>query len=237
MVGSNNRKGRRQRRISHESASEPEPNESDFDNRRRSSLRSSRRLRLHSDGSSDDDRAGTRKKKKKSSMTVTEEEITECMVTMAQRKAMEAVNKLKTDTVLGHSNDLNRFGDSNLNEKILPGKKTERDVAQGVPMDSLSVKAGKKRQRERMMSDKDRGKAKVSKGHLAKQHLRRPIQIASTTFLASSSSPAFPHCTTPPSTSHFRPPPSILDGQSPPIPQPLSPHTHHVVPPDRKSVV
>ncbi|OMO54473.1 hypothetical protein COLO4_36480 [Corchorus olitorius] len=43
------------------------------------------------------------------------------------------------------------FGDSNLNQTLFVWrKKIERDVSQGVPLDAFSVKAEKKRQRERM---------------------------------------------------------------------------------------
>ncbi|KAJ1382234.1 Cactin, central domain [Sesbania bispinosa] len=72
------------------------------------------------------------------------------MAKKAQRKAMKVAKKLKTNTVSGYSNDSNPFGDSNLNEKFVWRKKIERDVSQGVPIDSFSVKAEKKRQRERM---------------------------------------------------------------------------------------
>ncbi|KAE8717035.1 Cactin [Hibiscus syriacus] len=63
---------------------------------------------------------------------------------------MSAAKKLKAQTVSGYSNDSNPFGDSNLNEKFVWRKKIERDVAQGVPLDAFSVKAEKKRQKERM---------------------------------------------------------------------------------------
>ncbi|KAJ1378326.1 Cactin, central domain [Sesbania bispinosa] len=143
MGRSSSRKERRRSRRSDESASDSESYESDSDNRRRSS----RRSRRDSDDSSDDDRDG---RKKKSSRTVTEEEIAQYMAKKAQRKAMKVAKKLKTNTVSGYSNDSNPFGDSNLNEKFVWRKKIERDVSQGVPIDSFSVKAEKKRQRERM---------------------------------------------------------------------------------------
>ncbi|KAK7337157.1 hypothetical protein VNO77_17718 [Canavalia gladiata] len=144
-MGSNSRKGRRRRR-SDESASES-PSESESEKRRRSSRGSSRRSQRDSDSSGDDDRSG---KKRKSSRTITEEEIAQYMAQKAQRKAAKVAKKLKTNTVSGYSNDSNPFGDSNLNEKFVWRKKIERDVAQGVSIDTFSVKAEKERQRERM---------------------------------------------------------------------------------------
>ncbi|KAK7267846.1 hypothetical protein RIF29_20525 [Crotalaria pallida] len=100
------------------------------------------------DDSDSDDRGG--KRKKKSSREITEEEIAQYLAKKAQRKASKVAKKLKTRTVSGYSNDSNPFGDSNLNEKFVWRKKIERDVTQGVPIDEFSVKAEKKRQRERM---------------------------------------------------------------------------------------
>nr|KYP70967.1 Uncharacterized protein C19orf29 isogeny [Cajanus cajan] len=124
----------RRRRKSHDSDSD---SDSDSDRRHGSSPRRSRR---DSDGD----------KKKKSSRTITDEEITQYMAKKAQSKAMKVAKKLKTSTVSGYSNDSNPFGDSNLNEKFVWRKKIERDVSQGVSIDTFSVKAEKNRQRERM---------------------------------------------------------------------------------------
>ncbi|CAN1353600.1 CTN [Linum perenne] len=77
-------------------------------------------------------------------------EIAAYMANKAQRKAMKVAKKLKGQTVSGYSNDSNPFGDSNLNEKFVWRKKIEKDVHQGVSLDEFSVKAEKKRQRERM---------------------------------------------------------------------------------------
>ncbi|CAI8614734.1 unnamed protein product [Vicia faba] len=138
MAGGSSRKSRRRRR-SDDSASE-----SDSDNRRRTS----RRTRRDSDDSSEeDDRSG---RKKKSSRTITEEEISQYMAKKAHRKATKVAKILKTNTVSGYSNDSNPFGDSNLNEKFVWRKKIERDVTQGVSIESFSVKAEKKRQVDRM---------------------------------------------------------------------------------------
>ncbi|CAJ1890017.1 unnamed protein product [Sphenostylis stenocarpa] len=126
----------RRRRRSDESQSES-TSDSDSDRRHRSS---SRRSRHDSDGD----------RKKKSSRNITEEEITQYMAKKAQTKAMKVAKKLKTSTVSGYSNDSNPFGDSNLNEKFVWRKKIERDVSQGVSIETFSVKAEKKRQRERM---------------------------------------------------------------------------------------
>ncbi|CAN1854358.1 CTN [Linum perenne] len=89
-------------------------------------------------------------KKKKSSRKISDNDIAEYMAKKAQRKAMKVAKKLKGQTVSGYSNDSNPFGDSNLNEKFVWRKKIEKDVYQGVPLDEFSVKAEKKRQKERM---------------------------------------------------------------------------------------
>ncbi|EOY17343.1 Cactus-binding domain, C-terminal, Cactin, central region [Theobroma cacao] len=140
------------------------------DRSRRSKSKSSRyrhtRSRSRRDRGSDDDFSGDdsdesdrcRSKKKRSSKNITEEEVAEYMAKKAQKKALIAAKKLKAQTVLGYSNDSNPFGDSNLNEKqgfffpklFVWRKKIEQDVAQGVPSDTFSVKAEKKRQKERM---------------------------------------------------------------------------------------
>ncbi|KAK8563488.1 hypothetical protein V6N12_035634 [Hibiscus sabdariffa] len=113
----------------------------------------SRRGRNSNDESSGEDSDGIARdssKRKRSSRNITEEEIAEYMAKKAQKKAMRAAKKLKAQTVSGYSNDSNPFGDSNLNEKFVWRKKIERDVSQGVPLDAFSVKAEKKRQKERM---------------------------------------------------------------------------------------
>ncbi|XP_062166684.1 splicing factor Cactin [Alnus glutinosa] len=119
---------------------------------RRRSRRSTSRNRDSDDGDSydsDDDR-GRSKQKKGSSRNITEEQINEYMAKKAKKKAIQVAKKLKEQTVSGYSNDSNPFGDSNLNEKFVWGKKIERDVAQGVPLDMFSAKSEKRRQRERM---------------------------------------------------------------------------------------
>ncbi|GMJ02942.1 CACTIN [Hibiscus trionum] len=113
----------------------------------------SRRGRNSSDEYSGEDSNGSARgssKRKRSSRNITEEEIAEYMAKKAQKKAMRAAKKLKSQSVSGYSNDSNPFGDSNLNEKFVWRKKIERDVSQGVPLDAFSVKAEKKRQKERM---------------------------------------------------------------------------------------
>ncbi|KAL0310118.1 UNVERIFIED_CONTAM: Cactin [Sesamum radiatum] len=104
----------------------------------------SRRSRRSSD--SDSDEPSKRKSKRK----ITEDDIAEYMAKKAHKKAMKVAKKLKSQIVSGYSNDSNPFGDSNLNEKFVWRKKIERDVTQGVPLDEFSIKAEKKRQRERM---------------------------------------------------------------------------------------
>ncbi|KAL5545984.1 hypothetical protein UlMin_005671 [Ulmus minor] len=116
----------------------------------RSKSRSRRSRHRSSDNDSSESDGGGHKKKKKSSNAVTEEVITEYMAKKAQKKAMSVAKKLKSQKVSGYSNDSNPFGDSNLNEKFVWRKKIERDVTQGVPLDEFSMKAEKKRQKERM---------------------------------------------------------------------------------------
>uniref|UniRef100_A0A9I9CW45 Splicing factor Cactin n=1 Tax=Cucumis melo TaxID=3656 RepID=A0A9I9CW45_CUCME len=121
-------------------------------NSHRSRRRSSSRGRDSGDDSSNDsyDSDDGGRKKSKSLRKVTEEEISEYLAKKAQKKALRVAKKLKSQTVSGYSNDSNPFGDSNLNEKFVWRKKIERDVTQGVSLDAFSVKAEKKRQRERM---------------------------------------------------------------------------------------
>ncbi|XVE61589.1 hypothetical protein DITRI_Ditri06bG0052700 [Diplodiscus trichospermus] len=167
------RSSRSKRRSDDDAASEPDSDESDSrdsspdrssrrrskDRSHRSRSKSSRHSRSRSrcqrdseDDSSGDDSEGSDRgrSKKRSSRNITEEEIAEYMAKKAQKKAMRAAKKLKAATVSGYSNDSNPFGDSNLNEKFVWRKKIERDVTQGVPLDMFSVKAEKKRQKERM---------------------------------------------------------------------------------------
>ncbi|GKV10194.1 hypothetical protein SLEP1_g21599 [Rubroshorea leprosula] len=109
--------------------------------------RSTRRSDKESDYS-DEERRGS--SKNRSSRRITEEEITEYLAKKAQKKATRVAKKLKAQTVSGYSNDSNPFGDSNLNEKFVWRKKIERDVSQGVPLDEFSIKAEKRKQKERM---------------------------------------------------------------------------------------
>ncbi|KAJ0954434.1 putative cactin, central domain-containing protein [Helianthus annuus] len=130
--------------------------DSDSSPRRRRSGKSSQRSRSRRRDSdtedsvddSDDDRK--QKKSRSSSKKISEEEIAEYLAKKAQKKAMKVAKKLKSQNVYGYANDSNPFGDSNLNEKFVWRKKIERDVTQGAPLDMFSVKAEKKRQKERM---------------------------------------------------------------------------------------
>ncbi|KAI3746280.1 hypothetical protein L6452_08706 [Arctium lappa] len=122
-------------------------------NKMSSSGKRSRRRDFDDDDSEDDSDDRRSKKKKKgtrSSKKISEEEIAEYLAKKAQKKAMKVAKKLKSQTVYGYANDSNPFGDSNLNEKFVWRKKIERDVTQGVPLDMFSVKAEKKKQKERM---------------------------------------------------------------------------------------
>ncbi|OVA19449.1 RNA recognition motif domain [Macleaya cordata] len=112
--------------------------------------RSRRRRGNSSSSDDDDDDDRKRRKRKSSSREITNEDINEYLARKAQRKALKVAKKLKTETVSGYANDSNPFGDSNLNEKFVWRKKIERDVAQGVPLDELSIKAEKKKQKNRM---------------------------------------------------------------------------------------
>ncbi|KAG9445930.1 hypothetical protein H6P81_012058 [Aristolochia fimbriata] len=134
---------------------ESDSSEEDDSSRRRrsskqssSSSRSKRRNPSRSSGSGTDDEE-RRRRMRRSSREITEEEIKEYLAKRAQKKAVKVAKKLK-QSVSGYSNDSNPFGDSNLNEKFVWRKKIERDVSQGLTLDQISVKAEKKRQRERL---------------------------------------------------------------------------------------
>ncbi|CAO2824123.1 unnamed protein product [Amaranthus hypochondriacus] len=143
---------RERRRSDDDSDSVDSPSESDYDSasssdrRSRRHRRSSSRRRRERSPESSEDSDDRRKHKRK----VSEEEIKEYLAKKAQKKAMRVAKKLKTQTVSGYSNDSNPFGDSNLNEKFVWRKKIEKDVTHGVPLDEFTVKAEKKRQKERM---------------------------------------------------------------------------------------
>ncbi|XVF33603.1 hypothetical protein REPUB_Repub17cG0182400 [Reevesia pubescens] len=141
----------------------------------------SRRDRVSDDDSSFDDSDGSdrgRSNKRRSSRNITEEEIVEYMAKRAQKKAMRAAKKLKTQTVSGYSNDSNPFGDSNLNEKFVWRKKIDRDVAQGVPLDMFTVKAEKKRQKERMAEIEKVKKRREERAIEKAQHEEEMAMIA-----------------------------------------------------------
>lgn len=110
----------------------------------------SRRSASRDSDDSDDGSDLERKRKRSSSKKVTDEDIADYLAKKAQKKALKVAKKLKSQTVSGYSNDANPFGDSNLNEKFVWRKKIEKDICQGVPLDMFSIKAEKKKQRERM---------------------------------------------------------------------------------------
>lgn len=143
------------------------PSESDTDtdserrhSRSRKSSSSTRRRRSRSDdedesdsasGSGSDSPARSRgKSRKKSKREISEGEIIDYLAKKSQKKAMRVAKKLKSQSVSGYSNDSNPFGDSNLGENFVWRKKIERDVVQGKKPLDISVKAEKKRQKERM---------------------------------------------------------------------------------------
>lgn len=142
----------RQRSEDSESGSDSEADSRDSLSPRKTVRHRRRSSSLTKDSEDSDSSNGSRRhtKKKRSSRKITEEEIAEYLAKKAQKKALRVAKKLKTQTVSGYANDSNPFGDSNLNEKFVWKKKIERDITQGVPLDEFSVKAEKKRQRERM---------------------------------------------------------------------------------------
>lgn len=148
---SSRRKKSRRRSDDSDDSDTPDSSPDRSSTKRRERSRSSRRRSSSrhlddSDSSGKSDGGG----KKRSSRNITEEEIADYLAKKAQKKALRVAKKLKSQTVSGYSNDSNPFGDANLNEKFVWRKKIERDVSQGVPLDMFSVKAEKKRQRERM---------------------------------------------------------------------------------------
>ncbi|KAJ6810417.1 cactin isoform X2 [Iris pallida] len=145
------------------------PSESDTDKdaerrgRRRSRKSSSSRRRISP--SDDDDESASdsgsespspsrssrgNRSRRKSKREITDQEIIDYLAKKSQKKAMKVAKKLKSQSVSGYSNDSNPFGDSNLGETFVWRKKIERDVVQGKKPLDISVKAEKKRQRERM---------------------------------------------------------------------------------------
>ncbi|KAI7739369.1 hypothetical protein M8C21_010712 [Ambrosia artemisiifolia] len=113
---------------SDESDSSPKQRSRKSRERSRSSKRSRRRDSDSDSEYSKDDSDDDRRSKKKKSKKISEEEIAEYLAKKAQKKAMKVAKKLK----------------------FVWRKKIERDVTQGVPLDMFSIKAEKKRQKERM---------------------------------------------------------------------------------------
>ncbi|KAK9733408.1 hypothetical protein RND81_04G066400 [Saponaria officinalis] len=137
---SSSKGGESSTRRRHRRHSDADSDSSDSTRRRHSSRH--RRRRSSSPESSD----GGRRSKK----AVSEEEIREYLAKKAQKKAMRVAKKLKMSTVSGYSNESNPFGDANLNEKFVWRKKIEKAVSTGVTLDEFTVKAEKRRQKERM---------------------------------------------------------------------------------------
>ncbi|XP_058098061.1 splicing factor Cactin-like isoform X2 [Magnolia sinica] len=142
-----------------EEEEEEEESSSDSSSRRRSRKKSgssgrsnrqssSRNKDSDSDSGTDNSRGGRRRKS--SPRKISEDVIKEYLIKKAQKKALKVNKKLKSQKVSGYSNDSNPFGDSNLNEKFFWRKKIERDVGQGLTVEQISVKAEKKKQKERM---------------------------------------------------------------------------------------
>ena len=81
---------------------------------------------------------------------VSVEDLREYQAKKAQKKALKVAKRLKTSTVSGYSNDSNPFGDSNLTERFVWRKKIEKDLTQGLSPSEMSLKAERRRQKERM---------------------------------------------------------------------------------------
>ncbi|GAB2300639.1 hypothetical protein Dimus_034674 [Dionaea muscipula] len=119
--------------------------------RDRGSRRRSSKRKRSPESEEDSDESGREVGKGKDRKSeITEEMIQEYLAKKAQKKAMKVAKKLKSQTISGYSNDSNPFQDGNLTEKFVWRKKIERDVAQGVPLETFTLKAEKKRQKERM---------------------------------------------------------------------------------------
>lgn len=149
-MGKTSKSKRRQISDSDDDSHSPSDSESDSYRRRHSSSKSRRRRRRSESSESDSEEEEDRKRSSKKKKKISEEEIAEYLAKKAQKKAMKVAKKMKAQNVHGYANDSNPFGDSNLNEKFVWRKKIERDVTQGAPLDMFSVKAEKKRQKERM---------------------------------------------------------------------------------------
>ena len=98
---------------------------------------------MGTNGISSDSKRRSRRSGHSEKRKVTEEEIVEYLA-----KKVERVAKKSKTRMSGYSNDSNPFGDSNLNERFIWRKKIERDFNQ--VGDMFSIKAEKKRHRERM---------------------------------------------------------------------------------------
>lgn len=122
--------------------------------KRSSSHSSNRRGSKRSRDSSDDDPSGSHTESdepdRRGRPTPDNQEMMEYLAKKAYKKALKVSRKLKAQVPGGYSNDSNPFGDSNLTEKFIWKKKIERDLAQNVTPTEVSLKAEKKRQKERL---------------------------------------------------------------------------------------
>ncbi|XP_027149237.1 cactin-like isoform X2 [Coffea eugenioides] len=112
--------------------------------------RSSRSRREISSSKSSHNRGSDDDRHQKKNRKITEDDIAEYLAKKAQKRAAKVAKKLKAQNISGYGNDSNPFGDSNLNERFVWRKKIERDITEGMPLETFSLKAEKKRQRERM---------------------------------------------------------------------------------------
>ncbi|KAF3324430.1 cactin [Carex littledalei] len=116
--------------------------------RRRSRRDDSESASERSSGESSDSGSDKRSKGRKK-REITEEEILDYKAKKAQKEALKVAKKLKSSSVSGYCNESNPFGDPNLTESFVWRKKIEREVVQGHDPE-ISVKAERKRQKERM---------------------------------------------------------------------------------------
>ncbi|CDP20057.1 unnamed protein product [Coffea canephora] len=112
--------------------------------------RTSRSRREISSSKSSHNRGSDDDRHQKKNRKITEDDIAEYLAKKAQKRAAKVAKKLKAQNISGYGNDSNPFGDSNLNERFVWRKKIERDITEGMPLETFSLKAEKKRQRERM---------------------------------------------------------------------------------------
>ncbi|XP_078181118.1 cactus-binding carboxy-terminal, cactin [Carex rostrata] len=117
--------------------------------RKRRSRRDDSESASERSGGESSDSGSDKRSKGRKDRDITEEEILEYKAKRAQKEALKVAKKLKSSSVSGYCNESNPFGDPNLTESFVWRKKIEREVIQGNDPE-ISVKAERKRQKERM---------------------------------------------------------------------------------------